>query len=99
MAHDPFQAHSYGRSGPEFEAPFYALGRQWQVAHGVLHPGAVCEPRGMRWPSLLLARVAGLAPIPASADPPEVAARLAAHPTVPGAAADAVFAVATGGGG
>ncbi|MHA7887838.1 MULTISPECIES: hypothetical protein [Roseicyclus] len=53
----------------------------------------------MRWPSLLLARVAGLAPIPASADPPEVAARLAAHPTVPGAAADAVFAVATGGGG
>ena len=53
----------------------------------------------MRWPPLLLARVAGFAPIPASADLPELAARLAVHPTVPGAAAEAALAAATGGGG
>lgn len=39
----------------------------------------------MRWPPLLLALVTGVAPIPASADLSEVAARLAAHPLVPGA--------------
>jgi CubicO group peptidase (beta-lactamase class C family) len=40
----------------------------------------------MRWSPLLLAVFAGFAPIPALADLPEVAARLAAHPTVPGVA-------------
>lgn len=40
----------------------------------------------MRWPPLLLALLTGFAPIPASADLSDVAARLAAHPTVPGAA-------------
>lgn len=39
----------------------------------------------MRWPPLLLALVTGVAPIPASADLSEVAARLAAHPLAPGA--------------
>ncbi len=40
----------------------------------------------MRWPPLILALLAGFAPIPAAADLAGLAARLAAHPTVPGAA-------------
>lgn len=40
----------------------------------------------MRWPPLILALLAGFEPIPAAADLDGIAARLAAHPTVPGAA-------------
>jgi CubicO group peptidase (beta-lactamase class C family) len=40
----------------------------------------------MRLPPLLLAFAVGFAPIPAAADLPAIAARLAAHPTIPGAA-------------
>jgi CubicO group peptidase (beta-lactamase class C family) len=41
---------------------------------------------GMRLPPLLLYLVMGLSPLPATADLPDIAARLADHPTVPGAA-------------
>jgi CubicO group peptidase (beta-lactamase class C family) len=46
----------------------------------------------MRWPPLLLALLTGFAPIPALADLSDIATRLAAHPTVPGAAVGWVMA-------
>jgi len=39
----------------------------------------------MRWPALLLALTAGVSPLAAEADMPEIAEALAAHPAVPGA--------------
>jgi len=50
----------------------------------------------MRLPPLLLALAVGFAPIPATADLPGIAARLAAHPTVPGAAVGWVTAGESG---